>query len=102
MGANPHSVALADFNLDGNLDIVTANSGGNTVTVLLGNGTGGFTAAAGSPFAVGTNPQSVAVADFNGDGNPDIVTANNGSNDVTVLLGNFNRVRQRPPAALSP
>jgi uncharacterized protein (TIGR03437 family) len=88
VGANPASVAVADFNGDGNLDIVTANSGDNTVTVLLGDGTGNFTAAANSPFAVGTNPNSVAVADFNGDGHPDIVTANTGGNDVTVLLGN--------------
>jgi uncharacterized protein (TIGR03437 family) len=88
VGANPDSVAVGDFNADGNLDIVTVNSGDNTVTVLLGNGSGGFTAAAGSPFAVGTNPASVAVADFNGDGKPDIVTANTGADDVTVLLGN--------------
>ena len=87
VGPHPQSVAVADFNRDGNLDVVTANSVGSTVSVLLGNGAGGFTAAAGSPFAVGTNPQSVAVADFNGDGKPDIVTANNGANDVTVLLG---------------
>jgi hypothetical protein len=88
VGANPDSVAAADFHADGNLDLVTANSGDNTVTVLLGDGTGNFTAAAGSPFAVGINPNSVAVADFNGDGNPDIVTANTGANDITVLLGN--------------
>jgi hypothetical protein len=88
VGTNPQSVAVADFNGDGNLDLATANFGDNTVTILLGDGSGGFTPAAGSPFTVGTNPQSVAVADFNGDRNPDIVTANNNSNDLTVLLGN--------------
>ena len=87
VGADPVAVAVGDFNGDGNLDIVTANSGDNTVTILLGNGSGGFTAASDSPFAVGTNPDSVAVADFNGDGKPDIVTANTGTDDVTVLLG---------------
>ncbi len=87
VGSSPRAVAVADLNLDGKLDIVTANLNGNNVTVLLGNGSGGFAAALGSPFAVGTNPQAVAVADFNGDGVPDIVTANlNGT--VTVLLGN--------------
>ena len=38
-------------------------------------------------FGVGSNPQSVAVGDFNGDGKPDLATANVGSNEVSVLLG---------------
>jgi hypothetical protein len=83
----PQSVVVADFNRDGNMDIATANSGDNSVTILLGDGAGGFIPSSGSPFAVGTSPQSVAVSDFNGDGRPDIVTANNGGNSVTVLLG---------------
>ena len=87
VGTNPYSVAVADFNGDGNADLAVANQGDGTVTVLLGNGSGGFTAASGSPFAVGTNPYSVAVADFNGDGNPDLAVANYGSGTVTVLLG---------------
>ncbi len=39
-------------------------------------------------FSVGTSPQSVAVGDFNGDGKPDLVVANSGSNNVSILLGN--------------
>src|SRR5437588_9731442 len=39
-------------------------------------------------FAAGTAPNSVAVGDFNGDGKPDLAVANNGSNNVSVLLGN--------------
>src|ERR1019366_4891851 len=69
-------------------DLAVANSSSNNVTVLLGNGSGGFTAAAGSPFAVGARPYSVAVADFNGDGNPDLAAANLDSDNVTVLVGN--------------
>jgi len=87
VGEGPQSVAVADVNGDGVPDIVTANAGSNDVTVLLGNGDGSFAPAAGSPFAVGPLPWSVAVADVNGDGRSDIVTANVGSNDVTVLLG---------------
>jgi hypothetical protein len=87
-GAGPRSAAVGDFNGDGIQDLAVANENGNNVTVLLGNGSGGFTAAAGSPFAVGTGPESVAVGDFNGDGIQDLVTANFGSNNVTVLLGN--------------
>ena len=88
VGAGPQSLAVADFNKDGNLDILTANYGDNTVSLLLGDGSGGFTAAPDSPFSTGNSPNAVAVGDVNGDGNLDIVTANSGSNNVTVLLGN--------------
>ncbi len=87
-GAGPVSLAVADFNADGIQDLAVANSGSNNVTILLGNGSGGFSAAAGSPFTVGTYPVSLAVGDFNEDGIQDLAIANNTSNDVTVLLGN--------------
>jgi len=87
-GQNPISVAVGDFNGDGRPDLATANMGSNTVSVLLGNGSGGFTAASGSPIGVGNQPYLVAVADFNGDGHPDLAVPNNGSNNITVLLGN--------------
>src|SRR5712691_4263142 len=38
-------------------------------------------------FATGANPVSVAVGDFNGDGHPDLATANSGGNTVSILLG---------------
>ena len=68
-------------------DLVIANSTSNNVTVLLGNGDGTFTEAAGSPYAVGTEPSSVVVADFNGDGNLDFAVANKGDNTISVLKG---------------
>jgi hypothetical protein len=55
-------------------------------SVLLGNGMGSFGTA--TSFAVGSTPRSVAVGDFNGDGRPDLATANGGSSNVSVLLGN--------------
>jgi hypothetical protein len=85
--AHNHGLTLKDLNSDGYLDITTSNQNDNSVSVLLGNGRGNFTPAAGSPFAVGRAPYPHAIGDVNKDGNPDIVTPNVGSNDVTVLLG---------------
>jgi hypothetical protein len=89
-GQHPRSVAVIDFNNDGKPDLVTANGGSDTVSVLLGNGRGGFTARLDA--ATGDYPVSVAVADFNKDGKQDVVTANPGRwdapvNTVSVLLG---------------
>ena len=85
--AHNHGLALSDVNSDGRLDITTSNQDDNSVSVLLGDGRGGFTPAPGSPFAVGRAPYPHAVGDVNGDGKLDIVTPNVGSNNVTVLLG---------------
>ena len=74
-GSAPVAIATGDFNGDGLLDAVVANQNSNTVTVLLGNASGGFTPATASPFKVGTAPLSVAVADFNGDGHADLAVA---------------------------
>ncbi|MDB5388886.1 MAG: vcbs repeat-containing protein, partial [Planctomycetaceae bacterium] len=89
VGSRPTSIVLTDLDGNGSLDIVTANVLSNNVSVLLGNGSGSFNAAIGSPFAVENSPASVAVADVNGDGKPDLVVANNGNsaNDDSVLLG---------------
>ena len=62
VGKSPHSVLSADFNGDGTLDLAVANMGGNSVSVLLGTGSGSFPVA--STFAVGPNPVSITSADF--------------------------------------
>ena len=89
-GLNPAGAAVGDFNSDGKPDLAIANTGGNSVTVLLGKANGSFAQAPGSPFSLGAagGPVSVVVGDFNGDGKPDIATANSHSQNVTVLLGN--------------
>jgi hypothetical protein len=99
VGKQPYSVAVADFNHDGNLDIATANSTTYDVTVLLGDGANGFSPAPGSPFGVGANPESVAVGDFNGDGKPDLAVANWGNNNVSVLLGAGNGAFTQAPGS---
>ena len=80
-GAGPDSIVVADFNEDGKPDLAISNEGAHydvpaNVTILLGNGDGTFTPAAVSPLA-GDYPESIASADFNGDGIPDIAVANN-------------------------
>jgi hypothetical protein len=86
-GSHPRGVALGDMNEDGNLDITVTNWGGQTVSLFLGDGAGGFSAAAGSPFTVGLAPRSVAIGDLNGDYHLDIVVANEDDDNVTVLRG---------------
>src|SRR5438132_902894 len=86
VGTNPHAVAAGDFNQDGVNDLAVANTGDNTVSVLLGSGAGTFRPAL--ILGTGSHPWSVAVGDFNNDGWPDLAVANNGDNTVSVLLGN--------------
>jgi len=79
------STVVGDFNGDDKLDLAVTNFDSETVSVLLGDGTGNFILAS-SP-ATGPSPGSVAVGDVNGDGKLDLVTANTDGNTVSVLLG---------------
>src|SRR5436190_432957 len=83
---SPRSIAIADFNNDGKQDFATANSVSSNVSIRLGDGSGGFTAATYSEVNVGSTPLSVAVGDVNGDGIQDFVTANDGSDNLSVRL----------------
>ena len=87
-GGGPYAVAAADFNGDGKTDLATANRTTNTVSVLLGDGTGAF--GANADFAVGAAPIGVVTGDFNLDGITDIATVNSSGNTVSILLGNGN------------
>jgi hypothetical protein len=88
VGAAPGSVEIADLNNDGKSDIVVANEQSNNVTILLGDGRGGFTQAKGSPFPAGHDPNDIAIGDFNRDGKLDLAFANHEEKHLTVLLGN--------------
>ena len=89
VGPNPSAVAVADLTGNGVPDIITANHHNGTVSVLLGNGDGTFQPA--KTYAAGGStgrPVRWWWRTSTGDGIPDIVVANSGSNSVSVLLGN--------------
>jgi hypothetical protein len=83
-GSVPFSVASADFNGDGKVDLVTADNGSATASIFLGNGNGSF--AKPTAFSVAPSPRSVAVGDLNGDSKPDIVVVTQSTNLLSVLL----------------
>jgi hypothetical protein len=86
-GAGTTSVTLGDINGDGNLDIMSANSPypANTVNVLLGNGNGTFQFR--QLFEADASAFELAFGDVNGDGKPDLATADHYTPAVSVLLG---------------
>jgi hypothetical protein len=88
VGLNPQGIAVGDLNSDGNLDLVTVNSG--SVLVLLGNADGTFQPAVN--YTVPSNSFIVQLGDFNGDGKLDIFVASWSTPvpivSVSVLLGN--------------
>jgi hypothetical protein len=89
-GPGPNGLAAVDWNKDGKMDIVVSNGGAanasHSVSILLGNGDGTFQPhheIIGAPHA-----NSIAVGNFNGDGNPDIATSSNSPNNaVLVTMG---------------
>ena len=85
-GRGPSSVAIADLNGDGKRDLATANAGAATISVLTNRGDGSFQAQ--RDYRVGVRrvlPESVAIRDLDGDGRPDLATANP-VGTVSVLL----------------
>ena len=103
-GSNPAAVVYGDFNGDGVQDLVIANQGSNSVSILLGNPDGTFQPQ--STYSFSSYPLGIVVGDFNGDNKLDLAIPNYGANSVTILLGNgdgtFNAVATSPATGAGP
>ena len=82
-GAGADSIAVADVNGDGFLDLVTANSTAGTVSVLLGTGTGTF--GTNTDFTAGAGAQSIVIGNFNNNGKLDFATADSTADAVSII-----------------
>ena len=104
IGGRPNGVAAADVNGDGKPDLVVTNGGTSGVSILLGDGRGGFRAAPGSPLAVSAPPHLAAAGDLDRDGRPDLVATSHDSHGVFVWLnegdGRFRAAPGSPFSAL--
>ena len=96
VGIDPREIAVADLNDDSRLDVVVANSGDGTLTILLGTGDEGLL---DSPLSVhaNQNPSDVDALDIDLDRDVDLVVANHETSSITVLLNDgFARFEQAP------
>lgn len=88
VGGHPKYIVASHLNVeDAWLDLAVVTQEGMHVTVLLGDGQGWFEEEASSPYPVGLLPRGITVGDLNRDGRRDLITANSGGEDVTVLEG---------------
>lgn len=85
--AFPVDIAVADFNEDGEPDLVTANPNTDNIAVVLGNGDGTFGAATYAGLGGADSPFGLAVGDIDGDGHADVAVASSTSATVSVLRG---------------
>ncbi len=93
-GASQWEVTTGDFNGDGKVDLATSN-GSSTVGILLGNGSGGFSAP--STFSLGSVfPTGIVSADFNRDGILDVLVTNEAGSTLLLLLGKGNGTFSAP------
>ena len=102
-GDLPISIGRADLDGDGDVDLAVANGISNNVTILKNNGTGNFVEPASSPEVAGSQAIEVVVADLDGDTDPDLAVANEGSDTVAILknngTGNFGQPASSPEPA---
>ncbi len=92
--AAPSAAGTADFDRDGRLDLVVANSGSDSLSFAFGASGGGLFAS--NSVAVGKSPVALNVVDIDRDGKPDVITANPGDGTISILLSS------RPPPTPTP
>jgi hypothetical protein len=86
VGTGPFAITAADLDDDGDNDLAVTNSSVDSLTILRNTGSGNLAQPATSPEAVGDAPTGVVAADLDGDLDRDLAVANQGSDDVTILL----------------
>ena len=83
-------LVAADFNKDGDLDLAVTNASSNSVSILQGDGKGGFTDVQDVSVGNFGTVKAIATGEFNGDGYPDLVATIPGNDVVAVLLNDGN------------
>jgi hypothetical protein len=88
----PTEIVIGDMNGDGHADLIIGSHDSYGIMILPGDGKGNFTVSPNSSVTMkeGNHPHThgLGIGDLNGDGHPDIVTANNSDNDIAVVLSN--------------
>jgi len=84
-GLERFDIVCEDYNKDGNLDIAVPNPDNDTISVLIGSGTGGF--APHQTFSVGEYPVGICNGDFDSDGNIDLAITNAFDDTLSILMG---------------
>lgn len=85
-GSRPSTNEGFDYNLDGLMDFTCGNSTNNLVTVFTGDGTGNFSAI--QNYTASDGIRGLVILDADGDGFPDIVTANRDASNVSIIMNN--------------
>ena len=87
-GGNITNDIAGDWEGDGDIDLAVAGRGDDTVWILVNDGTGQFTPAQTVPLPAGAAPASIVAGDFTGDGLLDLAVANQGTDDVSLIVNN--------------
>ena len=94
-----YGLAAADVNGDSKTDLVVADAGNDTISVLRGRGDGRFES--DQRFPVGITPRTAVMADFNKDSRNDLAVANLGGNNIVIMNGDGAGAFASQPAPLA-